>query len=336
MMSRAIVGAAALVTAASAVAQTRLEAPGTAGWKHAQTGIVLRASLAGFQRQELKDLSSAELDVSASYWERDETLATIFVFRPALASLPIWFDRAETRILMNDSWKGARFFTPPMAFIPPGASTPSGLSRVYVPGSQSGAKSTALAMMPYKDWLVAVRMTSKSLDPSVLGSRLSEFVKAIELPAVAQSIVAQPIATCADVPKYDKRAKLVKPDMSSVLIGAALIGAVRQGEGKVVKPTVPVTWCKQAANAEYGVYRANGAKDAYTLALGDAGVIANVSPTLMLDGKPAYQLSLGQLDKTLIYPNFNRFPAPEKAYKALNKSSPVSSVAGGNTITIGN
>jgi hypothetical protein len=329
-MWKAIVLAAAILSATDVRAETRLEVPDNASWKHAQTGIILRSKLAGFQRAALKDSGNAELDVAASYSGPERTWATVYVFRPALFSLPIWFDRSETAVLFRDAWKGSTPFGPPMVFAPPGSRVASGLSRIYVPGAESKVRSTAVAMMPSKGWLVAVRISSETMPPSALGATLSKFVQDIQLPADAQAIVAQPIGPCADTPKYDKRAKLVKPDLASTLLGAALLSAGKKRETVVAPSANPVSWCKQAATADFGVYRSIAAKDSYILALGDAGVVASVSPALVLDGRPAYQLSLAELDKTLFYPNFNRFPPPEKAYEALAKSSPVSSVSGGN------
>jgi hypothetical protein len=71
------------------------------------------------------------------------------------------------------------------------------------------------------------------------------------------------------------------------------------------------------------------------MAIGDAGRVINVERGLQLDKDPGYQLSLGDLDRTLVYPSFNGLPNPEDAFKAVRTAPVVSSAArGGKDISI--
>ena len=71
--------------------------------------------------------------------------------------------------------------------------------------------------------------------------------------------------------------------------------------------------------------------------MGDAGRVINVSPGLALDSKdPGYSLSLGLLDRTLVYPSFDKLPLPDVAIDAVMKNRPISSATrDGKNITIG-
>ena len=324
-----------LMLALPAKAQTEIKVPAAAGWKHAQTGMIFRSKLAGIPRTEIKDGSDTELDVSIHYSDTDTTL-TIFLFRPALANVAVWFDRSETQIALGDLFGGVSPFADIRAFAPPQGTIASAMRRIYVPGKRE-IKSTALAVLPLGEWLLKIWMTSNGLDPAELDAKLDEVVKAIGWPADAtESVAAVPLPICTGQLAYARKAKLRKPSLTDALLGATLMGVAADKAAKGEKGT-PIDWCREGqANQQYGVYRDKGSRDAYTLPMGDAGRTISVSPGIALDGgNGGYMLTLGQLDRTLVYPSFDRLPAPDTAFQAVFKTAPVSSSArGGKDITI--
>ena len=223
----AVLAAVLLVAlgAAPALAQRELAVPAAAGWKHAETGVIVRSRVGGMQRTKITDSGNAERDIMVELHDGDGgTWATIYIFRPALQSVPIWFDRSDTQVQINELFGKPRPVDAPRAFAPPRASIASGLRRAYVPGSPR-FKSTALAVMPLGEWLVAVRITSESIDPATLDARLSGIIDGIEWPqGVADAPAAVPVAACAAPLAYAKRARMKKPDMSDALMGAAMAG----------------------------------------------------------------------------------------------------------------
>lgn len=325
-----------LLLALPAAAQTEIQVPANAGWKHEATGTIFRSKLSGIPRTSIKDNSDTELDVSVHYGDADTTL-TIFLFRPVLASVPIWFDRSETQIGLGDTFGGVSPLGDIRAFALPQGKTPGGMRRVYVPGKRE-IKSTGLAVLPLGEWLLKIRITSNSLDPAALDAKLDEVIQAIGWPAgAADPVAAAPVPACTSQLAYARKAKLRKPSMTDALLGATLLGVAADKAEKGEKAT-PVDWCREGeANQRYGVYRAKGSRDAYTLAMGDAGRTISVSPGIALDGgSGGYMLALGQLDRTLIYPSFDRLPAPDTAFQAVLNTAPISSSArGGKDITIG-
>ncbi len=336
--SLALVGLLTVALAMPAHAQTKrdIAAPAGAPWKHAQTGMTLPASLLGIARGSIGDNSSSEVDVFASYGDGQATIITLYVFRPALASVPMWFDRSDAQILMRDVYGNATPVAAPVAFAPPGGKTASALRRIYLPGKGS-YKSTGLAIMPMGEWLVAVRISSQQFDASALDAKLDEVIKALGWPGSAPDAdAAVPVVACATPIAYAKKAKLKAPSMMDALLGATIATMKPTDEEKA--KAVPVTWCREGApKQEYAVYRAIGNDAGYTIAMGDAGRVINVSPGLALDSKdPGYRLSLGLLDQTLIYPSFDKLPAPDVAVDAVMKNRPISSASrGGKDITIG-
>ncbi len=76
-----------------------LAVPADKGWGHAQTGLVLMPEIAGFPRTKIEDYGERELDIVAHYENvAFDTFATIYLFRPALMSVPVWFDRSSTQV----------------------------------------------------------------------------------------------------------------------------------------------------------------------------------------------------------------------------------------------
>jgi hypothetical protein len=325
----------ALVMPVQARTKREIAAPAGAPWKHAQTGITLPSSLLGIARGAIDDNSSSEIDVFAGYDNDQATVITLYVFRPALASVPMWFDRSESQVLMRDVYGNATPVAAPVAFAPPGGKTASGLRRIYLPG-KGPYKSTGLAIMPMGEWLVAVRISSQQFDAAALDAKLDEVIKALGWPrGVADADAAVPVVACATPIAYAKKAKLKPPSMMDALLGATLSNIKPTDEEKA--KAVPVIWCREGPpQQKYAVYRSVGNDTGYTIAMGDAGRVIDVSPGLALDSKdPGYRLSLGLLDQTLIYPSFDKLPAPGVAIDAVMKNRPISSASrSGKDITI--
>ena len=132
----AAAGLLAVALAVPAQAQTRraITTPADAPWRHAQTGMILPSTLVGIARDSVNDQSSSEIDISADYGDGKATTITLYVFRPALASVPMWFDRSEVQVLMRDIYGNAAPAAAPTAFSPPGSKVASALRRIYIPG----------------------------------------------------------------------------------------------------------------------------------------------------------------------------------------------------------
>lgn len=341
-MKHLFAGLTAVLIAATcalpAQAQKRdLGVPATSGWKHANTNLILRAQLAGFPRFELSDFGQAELDVAARFGD-GSTEITVYVFHPALASVPVWFDRSESAILGRDIFGNAQPIGAAQPFAPPHSKAPSGLRRGYQPGSGQ-YKSTALAMMPMGEWLVGLRISSTTLDLAQLDVKLTEAIAAIGWPdGVAEGPVAAPVAACTTTLTYSKRAKLKPASIGDALFGA-MAPAVAADEAKEGKAAPIGAYCRDAATtAAYGVYRWPEEPQGYLMAIGDNGRTITISPSLsaLVDKSPAFGALYGDLDGSVaVYPSFNALPDPSKVMDALAKSSPISSSdAGGKNITI--
>lgn len=346
--SRSIVAGFALLASAAgfpAIAHAQksvLEVPATKKWQHAQTGLIVPQASAGLPRTEISDAGQGELDIAVQFGDIEKTQATLYLFRPALMSVPVWFDRVEAQVLHREAYGSAAPIDAPAAFAPPHGTTAAALRRIYKPSKPPFA-ATAVTVLPLGNWLVVLRISSTEQAPAQLDATLSALIAGLGWPAAAanaaQAPAAIPIQGCPTPLAYNKKAKMQKPDMAAGLMGAmlAMIASKPPKDGEK-KDAAPVTFCRDGeGSSEMGVYRALPADDfAYTIAIADAGRTVSVYPDLMSDAKnPGYAVTLNTLDRAYVFPTFDRLPEPAKVLEALSKTRPISSAGrNGNEISI--
>lgn len=323
-----------------------LDLPENAGWQHAETGLVLLAQLAGYRRTSISDTGSAELDVIVEYSAPDQsTFVTLYLFRPALMSVPVWFDRSETQILLSEKYRSAKPSGEARAFAPPRSTVPSGLRNSYVTNSDA-VGTTALAIMPMGEWLVKVRISSLDTNPAGINASIDTVIAAIGWPeGVEDAAPASLVADCDKPLKFARRAKLQRPSMTDALVGSLRSNVLsKAADDEAGADSLPVVFCRDApGTAQYGVYRdaADRKRDSYLMAVVDSGRVISVAPGLgaILTGRKGYVLSFEDLDRTLIFPSFDRLATPDAALEAVNTIAPISVVArgpdGGSNIILG-
>ncbi len=293
------------LASATPVAARDLAVPADKGWQHQDTGLILTARLAGLPRTGLSDTTQSEHDVMARFEAPDQSVvASVFLFKPAIADVALWFDRGATTLQANEVFRGAApASAAPIGFAPGGAPVASSLRQVYA-GATGPYRSTALAVMPLGEWIVAVRMSAKSLSADELDAALMQLIGAIRwpattggvaagadtgaAPAVVPALAAVPVTACA-APLTFRKVKLLKSNTTDVLIQLIGTHAVR------------VVW---------------------------------VQPSLQIEKTGHYSVSLADVDgRTLAFPSFNGMPAPEQVWDLVGKGGP-SATMNGNVMTI--
>lgn len=333
-----LLAAAALgaVAAAGPAEARNLAVPADKGWQHAQTGVILMPRLAGLTRTELSDATDGEFDVTARYEAADKSvITTLFLFHPATDDVALWFDRSRAALEANDTFRGmSPASAAPVAFAAPGATASSSLRQVYA--SAGGQfRSTGLAVVPVGEWLVALRMTAPALTATQLGERMAQVIAGVRWPRAGMTTApaAVPIAACAAPLRYAK-VKVVKADLGDVLLGLSMVSEADAGAdgAEHAQPAAPVSWCREAEDGRnYGVYRADGAANSYLLALGDAGRVVNVTPSLMaqLNGKSTYAVTLSDVDGSAsAFSSFSNMPTPAQVWSAVVGGKPSGRVEG--------
>jgi len=327
--------AATAQPASAQQAQPRiLTVPATASWQHAETSMILPPRSAGLVRDEIRDSTDAEMDVSARYAdEADALVATVYLYRTMTPDVALWFDRALSVILLRPEYALERA-TPPAStpFAPPGATITSGL-RAAIDVNTSEARSTAVAVAPLaSSWLLKIRLSSARLDRAALDERLTSFIQGLRWPAeTSPGRVAVPVVDCPN-PMRLRRARVVRSDMSNTLMDAfgGVLVAEHQG--------TPPVYCREpGATIERGVYRPGGSSESYLIALNDAGIALSLGEAIDLSaiiggGGGGRRISMTLLERngTSVYPSFNRLPPPDQAMAVAGQGGATISVTTSN------
>ncbi len=318
-------------TAPASAQQTPITAPAGQTWRHDSTGLAVPATLAGLPRGDMVDLSGGkQLDVMAQYGTPETTEVTLYLFRPGLMDVSIWFDRIETLVRNRPVYGTPTPAGAVGAFTAPGAAGESALRRSYVPGKPPYA-GTAAALMPFGRWLVGLRISSKTLAPAALDEQLTAAIAGLGWPATAAAPAprAAAIAECARPIAPDAKAKLIAPNLQDALLGAGAVKAAEnQAASATAKPASP-RWCRSGpATAPFAIYR-NEDAPGYVIAFGDAGTAIEVGPSVagkLQNGTDRYSVSLHATTATLIFPDFDRLPAPAAVIAMVQKTRPMAMV----------
>lgn len=325
----------ALLLVASPVDARDLPVPADKGWQHAQTGVVVMPQVAGFRRTALTDATDTEHDVAAQFGEDAEgTFATLYLFKPAAGGAAVWFDRAQTALDAGATGKGSAPATiEPVAFALPGGTATTAVRQVHaIPGGPY--RSTALAVVPVGDWLVKLRITSRTLTAERLDARLTALVAGLRWPARAREGAAFALVQPCAAPLDYGKAKVVKADGAGMFMSLILPGVIAKQPAAERGP--PALWCREGERStDYAAYRADGSVASYILAYNDAGRIARIAPPILAEGKgKSVTVTTEDVDGTVsAYPSFSAPPRPAQVWKLLNSGRPTSR-AKGDQITI--
>lgn len=320
----------ALLSATASAQQRTLDVPATARWQHARSQVILPRAIGELPRSAIIENIAPELDVMTHY-EDANTRITVFLFRPRWANVAMWFERAEAGMRSNTMFGTT---TPladgPTMFARPGGSVLSGMRRTY---SATGEyQTTSIAVMPVGIWLVKVRISSKTLDPAAVDTLMTSALAGIAVPAtLADGAPVAEIAACAEPMRW-RRARIIRPTMGSVLMSSVIAMAVNspesvEAEGAEDRGTVRQNLCREPGNhAAYTVYRDLDVANAYQMAVGDAGAAVTVGRMASaLLGGDNVDVMMSLHNQSLIYPSFNRLPAPQQVYEMVTTTQPASS-----------
>lgn len=310
-----------------------LEIPADASWRHQWTDLAAPPELSGFNRDSIQEIEANQLNIMALYFDRSsKSLAAIYVFRPGLADVSIWSERAIQSLRSAPEF-GSTGLSDEVAgnFTPKSGGGANSGYVVYGELVGGEGKSAGVAVFPHDGWLVKVHMSSAALTKDELAQRLNAFVSALDMqPAAVEYPRAYGIADCAEPISFARNARRARPDSSQLLIMTAMAPQMRirtDKDGKPITPIAPSHYCRdQSSTATYGVYRADGTEDAYVVAYGDAGSTMTVGKSdlaSLLGGRNDYWLMLGESARVSIYDPFVRLPSPDIAIAAVQGEEPI-------------
>jgi hypothetical protein len=322
----------------------------SATWKQDEAKFEMPPVIDGFLREGLFDYGDQRLDVSGTYQDSaSATTATLYLFRPSIPDVAMWHDRSLASIHANERLGTPDYATAMTAtFVLGGAGSHATGLRTVMPLSGAEFVSTGLVMFQLRDWLVAVRMSSRTLDQARLATRLASFVAALSYDPAGMSQVSRAVmGDCADALRFKSAKRANPPKLGATLLLSALSGAAENDEKDAKEPSVPaqtVDFCRDPASTlGFGVYRANGATDGYVIALGDNGTTINVArqpAAALLGGGGAndYWVDLSTVYSTSTFRGFRNLPPPDKVIEVVRSEAPLSTVsrdeAGDTTINL--
>lgn len=302
-------------------------------WEHSLSSLKIPANSGAFVRGEVNRYDEDGYNVSVGLVDPEtDTIATVYVFRTGLESVPVWIDRASTVMLSNPALGSlsdsglitGNFDAPNKAGVNSG-------HRVVASLGSGDYISTGVAMFNHDGWLLKVRMSSKTLDHAQLDTALLNLIADLDMADAASSAsVFVPIEDCADALSIRKNAKISRPDMMATILLGTVLSAAEEESEKEEKAGDGAVWCRDAASVrQYGIYRPNGDDDTYIIALGDAGISASMMKynfDELITPSRGYLMSVSDGVTKEIFPPFNRIPKPAQALDVLNKYGPVTSI----------
>lgn len=328
----AISSAAALLLATPVLAAGPVALEEGKAWTHAETGLSIPGSADGFRRFEGRDHGSSQSDVMFQFDDpKTQTRATLYLFRAGTNQVSIWADRAEVSMLGAESSYGkydrnGRLWSR----ISPWSNAKDSAIRIVYPVGGAKATSTGLLLAVHGDWLIKVRMTSSVMSAAEMEMRLASFLSALDLPAAKSAAqTAAAMTDCKDKLENNS-AKLVSRDDPNAVLGAGLINAAAPGAVMAepgAKDGDTSVFCRDASTTPvYGVYRPNGRKNHYIMAIGDGGVTMVVGPDFgatVAKAKPQFSVTVLTTDRVVGLMPYQTLPSPKQTFDSLGSPQAV-------------
>lgn len=289
-------------------------------WKHERSGMVFPAVLLDTRREAVMDTTSSEYDVFARYVSGDNSTAIVLhIYRPAVMSVPLWFDRAHAAIALGNK---AKTIKPATVFAPPGSVAASGMRVGYA--APGGVSATAVALVPVADWLIKIVITGKGTADEV-EARIDRILQAINLPDTPDAPAAAEVQPCGTSLSFSE-ARALEPERGKVAAVAAMILA-KQGTAS------DGGWCLEGRrDVEWTSYRRVGSSDGYLFTLGDTGRAFEVETVPAAAGSEQVEVvvTLTSGDRIVLYPPLSGFPSPQQAVDLLSGLRPVAQISRDN------
>jgi hypothetical protein len=316
-----------------------IAAPADRAWRHEASGFAFPPRIGAFVRRDIKDLSGGkQIDLGSAY--RDQatgTLATVYIYRPAMPLAPLWFDVANWYIRRNMRFAPVTPWEDAKPFAVAGQSQSADLRQVYAIGAVG--RSSGVAVVPLGQWLVKVRMTSSNLEPRALDAILGSFVQALGWPdRMPPAAAANPVASCSGT-LPEARAAEVRQDSAIVLIGASLGTIERNSLEKGEQADAPRI-CRDDSRTDnaYPIYQLDDGAGGFAIAIGDNGtlvaarpdplsaeLIRELGPDKNQKAAPFYRVTLMTPERWEQYSAFSQLPSVEQAFEVVRAGKPLSS-----------
>lgn len=328
---------------ATANAQAPIELEIGAPWEHPHSGIIVPDTIGGLPRGSATEFAQDFLNIGFSFSSDDGAdEISLYIYRHTNGAVPVWFRQAQTAIETRDIYANPELAFAVEQYGWPDADEWQGLRAIYATPNSRYSAATAVVLFSVDGWLVKMRASSSSKTPAQLSAVIDAAFAELTPPdaKVAQS-PAIAVVDCEEKLRF-KKARDAAPDAGSAVLGALLGGmmsrerAKEDGGEEVSVPETAKVWCRDAAlNPTQVAYRANGASDAYLLAISDSGMGISVgrdTTSAILkpersSSKPNYSITLITDTQRINYVPQNRLPSLQRVLEVVNANRTVSRVS---------
>ena len=305
---------------------------------HEWTGASLPAEIFGMKRDVIVQYQERASNIGANYDNGRNTYLSVYIYRHGAGDASLWHDRARHMMVTRDQYA---HFDPDKwdttVFDPFGGTNPSAIMTIGE-GNGGGFRSTGVVIFTAEDWMFKVRMSSASHSADELRMAMQNAILelAVSAPDRAEE-AAYTMTDCGETLVFEPaeitrdRARVSE---LSVAAGIALITAAD------IERAVPIdrsiVYCREGRNRDTTtIYRPNESREAYLIAVQDAGVAIEVARIASLfplddgsdDSKPEYAaITSTSLEYRMDGP-FQSLPDPQQAYDFGNSNPPFATVS---------
>jgi len=305
----------------------KLDVQDDASWQHTATGIVMPPTIGEYDRSDITSTAKYELDMQVQYANGLDTYITAYIFRPAIGTLPVWFDRSKTVLETTEQWQAGTPAEIEKSFVPPKRENTSAFMAIYKSGNPRFSY-TGVALIPVNGWFVKLRMTSLRKNGRELEADMQSFLQGISWPEnMKKAENAVPVSRCEDDIRFGKKAKKLKKDGAQALLGA-LMGSIAskiEADDPEKADARPITYCRsQYIEDLYGIYQ-DADSGGYLMAIRDAGRGIRAGKGINLGGGgDRYSVTFFDMAESRQFPDYDRLPPPEQLLEILGREKPLS------------
>ncbi|MBC7985568.1 MAG: hypothetical protein H7X93_02705 [Sphingomonadaceae bacterium] len=277
----------------------------SAEWQHRLSGIAVPHSVEGIARGEWEDSSGRGLNVIIQYGSpQDASWATLYIYRSAVANPSIWFESARRALEANPNLGIDPGAAPEVSFFDSNGNETADTGLFVVSGA-GDLRSTGLALTEINGWLIKVRLSSRTLDPTANRAALLSILASLTLPqrTGAERRVSA-ISQCAEpLPTRHARAETVSTMQAMI-------------EAPAFPPTPPSldqTYCgNELPIPVLRTYRAIDGSPGYLMTLADSGRFAHVRLSPPDNDNERYRVDVFDVGVAHIAGYFMGLPSPDQ------------------------
>jgi len=246
-------------------------------WSHDDTGISIDRASGDLSLVEEQDKSGgAKADNILQFGTANEP-ATLYLYRSSFPNPALWFPMTRAAMVINMHGLPAAP-SAPTPFTTGGASAPNGLRWVTPLPETARARATGVAIVQVGEWILKLRITSRTRDANGVGKRLDTLLAMIHFsappprplplttPAACKGEAWDTGIIITDKPNDDEMGAAMLSATNALFAASGVSGLARE----------PGKWCKDESvsisSGMISLYRPISGPPQWVMFVGDSGI----------------------------------------------------------------